>query len=100
MLSFISMHPDGWERHSYVALCGTTSQPMLGMLERNPQLQAVHLALDNDQAGQQASRRLAGIAREQGLEVDALVPISKDWSDDLCASVEQELAAQQEQKMI
>ena len=100
MLSFISMHPDGWERHSYVALCGTTSQPMLGMLERNPQLQAVHLALDNDQAGQQASRRLAGIVREQGLEVDALVPISKDWSDDLCASVEQELAAQQEQKMI
>ena len=100
LLSFISMHPDGWERHSYVALCGTSSQAMLGMLERNPQLQAVHLALDNDQAGQQASRRLAGIVRERGLEVDALVPIFKDWSDDLCASVEQEVATQQEQKMI
>ena len=81
MLSFISMHPENWERHSYVALCGTSSQPMLGMLERNPQIQAVHLALDNDQAGQQASRRLAGIVRERGLEVDALVPIYKDWSD-------------------
>ena len=99
LLSFISMHPENWERHSYVALCGTSSQAMLGMLERNPQLQAVHLALDNDQAGQQASRRLAGIVRERGLEVDALVPIFKDWSDDLCASVEQEVAAQQEQTM-
>ena len=100
MLSFISMHPDRWERHSYVALCGTSSQPLLGMLERNPQIQAVHLALDNDQAGQQASRRLAGVVREQGLEVDALVPIFKDWNMDLCASVEQEMAAQQEQKMV
>lgn len=98
MLSFISMHPDGWERHSYVALCGTSSQAMLGMLERNPQLQAVHLALDNDQAGQLASRRLAGIVREQGLEVDALVPIFKDWSDDLCASVEQTMAEQQQEQ--
>ena len=100
MLSFISMHPKNWERHSYVALCGTSSQGMLGMLERNPQLQSVHLALDNDQAGQQASRRLAGVVREQGLEVDALVPIFKDWNMDLCASVEQEMAAQQEQKMV
>jgi len=100
MLSFISMHPDNWQRHSYVALCGTSSQPMLGMLERNPQLQAVHLALDNDRAGQQATRRLVGIVREQGLSVDALVPIFKDWSDDLCASVEQEMTVQQEQKMI
>ena len=100
MLSFISMHPERWERHSYVALCGTSSQAMLGMLERNPQIQAVHLALDNDQAGQQASRRLAGIVREQGLTVDALVSIFKDWNNDLCASVEQEMAAAQEQKMI
>ena len=100
LLSFISMHPDGWERHSYVALCGTSSQAMLGMLERHPQLQAVHLALDNDQAGQLASRRLSGIVREQGLSADALVPIFKDWNEDLCASVEQEMAAQQEQKMI
>ena len=100
LLSFISMHPENWERHSYVALCGTSSQGMLGMLERNPQLQAVHLALDNDQAGQQASRRLAGVVREQGLTVDALVPIFKDWGDDLCASVEQEMAAAQEQKMV
>ena len=99
MLSFISMHPENWERHSYVALCGTSSQAMLGMLERNPQLQSVHLALDNDQAGQQASRRLAGVVREQGLEVDALVPIFKDWNADLCTNVEQEMAVQQEQTM-
>jgi len=64
MLSFISMHAgEGWVRHSYVALCGTSSQPLLGMLERRPNIQTVHLALDNDQAGQLAVKRLAKVVQ-------------------------------------
>ena len=73
MLFFISMHHDSnWAKHSYVALCGTSSQPLLGMLERYPNIETVHLALDNDQAGQLATRRLAKVVREKGLTVDAL----------------------------
>ena len=76
MLSFISTHHDSnWARHNYVALCGTSSQPLLGMLERYPNIETVHLALDNDQAGQLATRRLAKVVREKGLAVDALVPV-------------------------
>ena len=100
MLSFISMYHDSdWGKHSYVALCGTSSQPMLGMLERYPQIETVHFALDNDQAGQLATRRLAGLVREKGLKVDALVPVLKDWNEDLCANFEQEQEVQHEQKL-
>ena len=100
MLSFISMHHDSdWAKHSYVALCGTSSQPMLGMLERYPNIETVHLCLDNDQAGQLATRRLAKVVREKGLKVDALVPVLKDWNDDLCSNFEQELEVQHEQSI-
>ena len=101
MLSFISMHTDGcWPKYSYVALCGTSSQPMLGMLARYPQIDTVHFCLDNDQAGQLATKRLAKLARDKGLTVDALVPVLKDWNEDLCANFQQSMEEQQnEQKL-
>ena len=101
MLSFISMHHDSnWAKHSYVALCGTSSQPLLGMLERYPNIETVHLALDNDQAGQLATRRLAKVVREKGLTVDALVPILKDWNEDLCSNFEQTMEEQQHEQSV
>ncbi len=101
MLSFISMyHDSNWSKHSYVALCGTSSLPLLGMLERCPQIQTVHLALDNDQAVQLATRRLAKVVREKGLKVDALVPVLKDWNEDLCSNFEQTMEEQQHEQSV
>lgn len=82
MLSFISkFHDSDWARHSYVALCGTSSQPLLGMLERCPNIENVLLCLDNDQAGQLATRRLAKVVQEKGLTAGARVPVLKDWNE-------------------
>ncbi len=82
MLSLISIYHDSdWTKHSYVALCGTSSQPLLGMLERHPNIENVLLCLDNDQAGQLATRRLAGVVRERGMTVGAQVPVLKDWNE-------------------
>ena len=101
MLSFISTYHDSdWTKHSYVALCGTSSQPLLGMLERCPNIEHVHLALDNDQAGQLATRRLAKIVREKGLAVDAMVPVGKDWNEDLCANFEQAMEEQEHEQIV
>ncbi len=100
MLSFISkFHDSDWARHSYVALCGTSSQPLLGMLERCPNIENVLLCLDNDEAGQLATRRLAKVVREKGLTVGARVPVLKDWNADLCANFEQEQEIQHEQEL-
>ena len=87
MLSFITLYPENWQRHSYVACCGTSIQPVLQMLEQVPQLDTILLCLDNDEAGHQASRRM----REQldaRYSVERLIPENKDWNDVLPLSGE------------
>ena len=59
MLSYITLHPEGWEESSYVACCGVSIQPVLKMLELMPTADTVFLCLDNDDAGQTGSERMA-----------------------------------------
>lgn len=84
MLSYITLHPEGWQSHSYVACCGTSIQPVLKLLERQPQINTVLLCLDNDEAGHLASRRMEEQLAES-YTVERLIPAHKDWNDDLTA---------------
>ena len=71
---------------SYVALCGTSEQAMLWMLEKDPRIQRVVLCLDHDAAGIEATGRLTDILREHGhTRVSVLRPEYKDWDEDLKA---------------
>ena len=45
LLSFLTLYPDRWQEHSYVALCGTGGQAVCWMLEQHPSLQSVVLCL-------------------------------------------------------
>ena len=84
LLSYISLHPEGWQDHSYVALCGVSAAPIHHLLEAKPQLQEVVLCLDNDEAGHKAARRIAAeLLREWNVTVSAEFPIQKDWNDEL-----------------
>lgn len=87
MLSFITLYPENWQRHSYVACCGTSIQPVLQMLEQAPQLGTILLCLDNDEAGHQASRRMQN-QLEVRYSVERLIPENKDWNDDLTLNSE------------
>ena len=84
MLSYITLHSVDWQRHSYVACCGTSIQPVKKMLERMPQLDTVLLCLDNDEAGHAASQRMK-TQLEENCTVERLTPEHKDWNDDLIA---------------
>lgn len=84
MLSYITLHPEDWQSHSYVACCGTSIQPVLKLLERQPQINTVLLCLDNDEAGHLASRRMEEQLAER-YTVERLIPTHKDWNDDLTA---------------
>ena len=90
MLSYISMNPDNWQAHSYVACCGTSPQPVLQMLK--PDTKMVYLCLDNDDAGHAASKRVAALLPERGVDTQRLVPELKDWNDDLLQGQQEELA--------
>ena len=87
MLSYISLHSVDWQRHSYVACCGTSIQPVEKMLERLPQLDTVLLCLDNDEAGHAASQRMK-TQLEENYTVERLTPEHKDWNDDLIAQTQ------------
>ena len=89
ILSYITLHPQEWQRHSYVACCGTSIQPVMKMLERMPQIRTVLLCLDNDEAGRLANQRMKA-QLEANYTVERLVPENKDWNDDLTTVREQE----------
>lgn len=93
MLSFISMHPDNWQRDSYVALCSVAPAALLHQIEMNPQLHRICLCLDNDSAGHAACQRIAALLRQQGdYSVSRITPTLKDWNEDICSGEEESLA--------
>lgn len=83
VLSFISLHPENWERHSYGALCGTFPDALLQFLQDYPYIQKVYLCCDNDEAGQKGNQRCADKLVELGVAYEILVPKCNDWNDDL-----------------
>lgn len=86
LLSYLTLYPENWQAHSYVACCGTSAIPVLSMLERMSAPEEVYLCLDNDQAGETGSLRMAEkIAEQFHIASDRFLPEHKDWNDDLCA---------------
>ena len=86
LLSFITLYQKDWQRHSYVALCGTAGHAMLWMLEQNPGIHTVCLCLDHDAAGIEAGGRLTDILWEHGYDnIEILQSGYKDWNEDIKA---------------
>lgn len=84
MLAYISMHPDGWKSHSYVALCSVSDKALMHQLEVHPNLNKIVLCLDNDEAGQLATVRIKDALYMKGYNnVRVEVPLNKDWDEDL-----------------
>ena len=86
LLSYISLHPDRWQEHSYVACCGTSAIPVITCLDRMTNPEEVVLCLDNDEAGRKACRRLEEqLTENYNITIRRELPAQKDWNDDLCA---------------
>ena len=86
LLSYLTLHPENWQHHSYVACCGTSYEPVRWILTRMEAPQMVSLCLDHDNAGDQGCERMAKqISSEFGFPTRRLVPEQKDWNEDLCA---------------
>ena len=83
MLSFLTLYPEDWQAHSYVALCGTGGQAMHWILEQNQHLRDVVLCLDNDGPGQSAAKRLQAELQDGRYHSGILLPVYKDWNEDL-----------------
>ena len=89
MLSFISIHKNGWKNHSYAAACGVSDQVLWQMMKDNPNIQRVYLCLDSDEPGQAAAKRISDKLFTKGIQHEILVPIYKDWNEDLLHPAEE-----------
>lgn len=86
MLSYISLHKNGWKEHSYVALCGVGSQALFQLLQDYSELKKIYLCLDHDLAGLKAAERIQDSLAEAGYpDVKMELSTWKDWNEDIKA---------------
>jgi len=85
LLSYITLHPQDWQKHSYVALCGVSEHAMMKMLELHPALDRVVLCLDHDEAGIEASEKYLDLLTERGIQCERELSEFKDWNEDIKA---------------
>lgn len=78
-------------RTDLAACCGVSDRVMLQMLQDDPNIKTVCLCLDNDEAGWKADKRIADKLFTQGIQTEILVPIHKDWNEDLLFPEESEV---------
>lgn len=86
MLSYISMHKENWQEHSYAASCSVSDRVLFQCLKDNPNIKNVYLCFDNDEAGQVANKRIADKLNSMNIKSEILIPIHKDWNEDLTLS--------------
>lgn len=86
MLSFLTLYPKDWHKHSYIAMNGVYENAVLTALEKHKNLSEIVLCVDNDEGGIEAVDRLRDILNENGYSnVKRLAPPYKDWNEELKA---------------
>lgn len=83
MLSYISMHKENWQEHSYAASCSVSDRVLFQCLKDNPNIKNVFLCFDNDEAGQTANKRIVDKLNSMNIKSEILIPIHKDWNEDI-----------------
>ena len=86
MLSFLTLYPKDWQKHSYIAMNGVYENAVLTALKNHSNLSEIILCVDNDEGGIEAVDRLRDILNENGYSnVKRLAPPYKDWNEVLKA---------------
>ena len=87
MMSFLTLYPQDWQKHSYIAMNGVYENAVLTALKNHYNLSEIMLCVDNDEGGIEAVDRLKDILAENGYtDVKRLAPKYKDWNEVLKAN--------------
>ena len=82
MMSFLTLYPKDWQKHSYIAMNGVYENAVLTALKNHSNLREIVLCVDNDEGGIEAVDRLRDILNENGYpNVKRLAPEFKDWNE-------------------
>ena len=86
MMSFLTLYPKDWQKHSCIAMNGVYENAVLTALKNHSNLSEVILCVDNDEGGIEAVDRLRDILNENGYSnVKRLASPYKDWNEVLKA---------------
>ena len=86
LLSYLTLHPENWQQHSYIAMNGVYENAVLTALKNHSNLEEIVLCTDNDEGGIDAAQRLTDILKEHGYEnISRIIPENKDFNEDLKA---------------
>ena len=61
MLSYLTLNPENWQQHSYIAMNGVYENAVLTALKNHSNLNEIVLCVDNDEGGIEAVDRLKDI---------------------------------------
>lgn len=82
MLSYLTLYPENWQQHSYIAMNGVYENAVLTALKWHSNLTEIVICTDNDIGGIDAADRLRDILKEKGYaDIKRLVPEFKDWNE-------------------
>ena len=86
MMSYLTLHPENWQEHSYIAMNGVYENAVLTALKGHENLFEIAICTDNDVGGIDSADRLSDILEEKGYaDIKRLVPEFKDWNECLKA---------------
>lgn len=86
MMSFLTLYPKEWQKHSCIAMNGVYENAVLTALKNHSNLSEIVLCVDNDEGGIEAVDRLRDILADNGYsDVKRLAPEYKDWNEVLKA---------------
>ena len=90
MLSYLTLYPENWQEHSYIAMNGVYENAVLTALKGHSNLSEIVICTDNDVGGIDAADRLSDILKEKGYaDIKRLVPEFKDWNE--CLKVQNDV---------
>ena len=84
MLSYLTLHPEKWPEHSYIAMNGVYENAVLTALKGHSNLSEIVICTDNDVGGIDAADRLKDILHENNYKnISRVLPQNKDFNEDL-----------------
>lgn len=84
MLSYLTLNPENWQNHSYIAMNGVYENAVLTSLKGHENLSEIVICTDNDIGGIDAADRLKDVLRENNYaDIKRILPENKDWNEDL-----------------
>lgn len=84
LLSYVTLHPDRWQEHSYVALCCAGLQAAIYQARQNPHIREVAVCTDHDEAGIEAYHRIKeDLTKNGSYTVRQEQARNKDWNEDV-----------------